>query len=122
MEQAGDRLDTILVPKVGGAADLYTVETLIDQIEQGQGYETRVGTEALIETALGMANVETIAASGGRLEALHFGVADYAAINRARTVNLGGRHPHTRRDPSHFALGRMRVAGRRQGRRPIDVP
>lgn len=122
MEQAGDRLDTILVPKVGVAADLYTVETLIDQIEQGQGYETRVGTEALIETALGMANVEDIAASGGRLEALHFGVADYAASNRARTVNIGGLNPDYPGDQWHFALSRMIVACRAFGLRAIDGP
>jgi citrate lyase beta subunit len=122
MEQAGDRLDTILVPKVGVAADLYTVETLIDQIEQGQGYVTRVGTEALIETALGMANVEPIAASGGRLEALHFGVADYAASNRARTVNIGGLNPDYPGDQWHFALSRMIVACRAYGLRAIDGP
>ncbi len=122
MEQAGDRLDTILVPKVGVTADLYTVETLIDQIEQGQGYETRVGTEALIETALGMANVENIAACGGRLEALHFGVADYAASNRARTVNIGGLNPDYPGDQWHFALSRMIVACRAFGLRAIDGP
>jgi citrate lyase subunit beta/citryl-CoA lyase len=90
MEQAGDRLHTILVPKVGVPADLYCVETLVTQIEQAKGYEGKVGIEALIETALGMANVEAIAAAPGRLEALHFGVADYAASNRARTVSIGG--------------------------------
>jgi citrate lyase beta subunit len=122
MEQAGDRLDTILVPKVGVPADLYTVETLIDQIEQARGFENRVGTEALIETALGMANVEAIAASGGRLEALHFGVADYAASNRARTVNIGGLNPHYPGDQWHFALSRMIVACRAYGLRAIDGP
>jgi citrate lyase beta subunit len=122
MEQAGDRLDTILVPKVGVPADLYTVETLIDQIEQARGFESRVATEALIETALGMANVEAIAASGGRLEALHFGVADYAASNRARTVSIGGLNPHYPGDQWHSALSRMIVACRAYGLRAIDGP
>jgi malyl-CoA/(S)-citramalyl-CoA lyase len=122
MEQAGDRLDTILVPKVGVPADLYTVETLIDQIEQARGFENRVATEALIETALGMANVEAIAASGGRLEALHFGVADYAASNRARTVSIGGLNPHYPGDQWHSALSRMIVACRAYGLRAIDGP
>ncbi|TIS82999.1 MAG: CoA ester lyase, partial [Mesorhizobium sp.] len=85
MEQAGDRLDTILVPKVGVPADLYMVEAMVNQIEMAKGFTTRVGLEALIETALGMANVEAIAATPGRLEAMHFGVADYAASNKART-------------------------------------
>ncbi len=122
MEQAGDRLHTILVPKVGVAADLYCVETLVEQIEQAKGYRTKVGIEALIETALGMANVEAIASSGGRLEALHFGVADYAASNRARTVSIGGLNPNYPGDQWHFALSRMIVACRAYGLRPIDGP
>jgi citrate lyase beta subunit len=122
MEQAGDKLHTILVPKVGVPADLYCVETLVEQIEQARGFTSRVGTEALIETALGMANVEAIAAGGGRLEALHFGVADYAASNRARTVSIGGLNPVYPGDQWHFALSRMIVACRAFGLRAIDGP
>ncbi|HZA15778.1 MAG TPA: CoA ester lyase [Pseudonocardiaceae bacterium] len=122
MEQAGDRVHTILVPKVGVPADLYCVETLVDQIEQAKGYQVKVGIEALIETALGMANVEAIASSPGRLEALHFGVADYAASNRARTVSIGGLNPDYPGDQWHFALARMIVACRAYGLRPIDGP
>ncbi|HKS53043.1 MAG TPA: CoA ester lyase [Pseudonocardiaceae bacterium] len=122
MEQAGDRLHTILVPKVGVPADLYCVETLVAQVEQAKGYQHKVGIEALIETALGMANVEAIAAAPGRLEALHFGVADYAASNRARTVSIGGLNPNYPGDQWHFALSRMIVACRAYGLRPIDGP
>lgn len=122
MEQAGDRVHTILVPKVGVPADLYCVETLIHQVEQAKGYPNRVGIEALIETALGMANVEAIASSPGRVEALHFGVADYAASNRARTVSIGGLNPNYPGDQWHFALSRMIVACRAYGLRPIDGP
>jgi len=122
MEQAGDRVHTILVPKVGVPADLYCVETLINQVEQAKGYPNKVGIEALIETALGMANVEAIASSPGRLEALHFGVADYAASNRARTVSIGGLNPNYPGDQWHFALSRMIVACRAYGLRPIDGP
>lgn len=122
MEQVGDRLHTILVPKVGVPADLYCVETIASQVEQAKGYTSRVGIEALIETALGMANVEAIASSGGRLEALHFGVADYAASNRARTVSIGGLNPDYPGDQWHFALSRMIVACRAYGLRPIDGP
>jgi citrate lyase beta subunit len=122
MEQAGDRLRTILVPKVGVPADLYCVEALVNQIEQAKGYRTRVGLEALIETALGMANVEAIASSGGRLEALHFGVADYAASLCARTVSIGGLNPDYPGDQWHFALSRMIIACRAYGLRAIDGP
>jgi citrate lyase subunit beta/citryl-CoA lyase len=122
VEQAGKHLDTILIPKVGVAADLYMVDALLTQIEEAKNIEHRIGLEALIETAIGMANVETIAASRGRLEALHFGVADYAASNRARTVNIGGLNPDYPGDQWHFALSRMIVACRAYGLRAIDGP
>ena len=122
MEQAGDRFDTILVPKVGVPSDLYAVDMLITQIEAAKGYQSKVGLEALIETALGMANVEAIAAFPGRLEALHFGVADYAASVRKRTVNIGGQSPDYPYDMWHSALTRMTVACRAYGLRPIDGP
>ncbi len=122
VEQAGQHLDTILVPKVGVPADLYTVETMVSQIEEAMGFTHKIGLEALIETALGMANVEAIAATPGRLEALHFGVADYAASNRARTVVIGGLNPDYPGDQWHFALSRMTVACRAYGLRAIDGP
>jgi citrate lyase subunit beta/citryl-CoA lyase len=122
VEQAGQHLDTILVPKVGVPADLYTVETMVNQIEEAMGFTHRIGLEALIETALGMANVEAIASAPGRLEALHFGVADYAASNRARTVVIGGLNPDYPGDQWHFALSRMTVACRAYGLRAIDGP
>ncbi|MEL6281158.1 MAG: CoA ester lyase [Pseudomonadota bacterium] len=126
MEQAGDRVHTLLVPKVGTAADLYMVEALLNQIEQAKGYTTKVATEALIETALGMANVEDIARSatlpGARLEAMHFGVADFAASMRARTVNIGGLNPSYPGDQWHAAIARMVTACRAFGLRAIDGP
>ena len=123
IEKAGEYIDTILVPKVGVAADLYCVDVLITQIEQGRGLSNRIGLEALIETALGMANVESIAACvPQRLEALHFGVADYAASNRSRTINIGGLNPDYPGDQWHAAQTRMTVACRAYGLRPIDGP
>jgi citrate lyase subunit beta/citryl-CoA lyase len=113
---------TLLVPKVGVRDDLYMVEAMVNQIEQAKGYTTRVGLEALIETALGMANVESIAQFGGRLEALHFGVADYAASMRARTTNIGGLNPHYPGDQWHAAISRMVIACRAYGLRAIDGP
>ena len=122
MEQAGSRVHTLLVPKVGVRDDLYMVEAMVNQIEQGKGYTTRVGLEALIETALGMANVESIAQFGGRLEALHFGVADYSASMRARTTNIGGLNPMYPGDQWHAAICRMVIACRAYGLRAIDGP
>lgn len=123
VEQAGSKIDTILVPKVGVPADLYTVDVLLTQMEEAKGIKHRIGLEALIETALGMACVEQIASSSSsRLEAMHFGVADYAASNRARTVNIGGLNPDYPGDQWHAAITRMTVACRAYGLRPIDGP
>ena len=70
IEQAGHKIDTILVPKVGVCSDVYMVEAMLNQLEIQQGLKNKIGVEALIETALGMANVENIACNGsaGRLK------------------------------------------------------
>ncbi len=137
VEAVGNRLDMILIPKVGKPSDIEFVATLLDQIEQAYGYDT-IALTALIETAPGMANVERIAETRlDRMEALSFGVADYAASTRARTVVIGGVTPEyavltdkaddgSRElhwgDPWHYALSRMVVACRATGLRPIDGP
>jgi len=122
IEQAGHRLDLVLIPKVGVPADVYLTDALLTQIEAAKGLSRRIGLEVLIETSLGMANVEAIAQSSKRLEAMHFGVADYAASVRARTVNIGGLNPDYPGDQWHFALSRMTVACRAYGLRAIDGP
>ncbi|RDH91575.1 MAG: CoA ester lyase [endosymbiont of Seepiophila jonesi] len=136
-EQAGDKLDTLLVPKVGRPSDLQFVALLLEQIETAKGLKP-INLHALIETAIGMANVEAIAqACPDRLEALVFGVADYAASTQARTVSMGGPNPNylmldtpdengNRQtylgNQWHFAMSRMIVACRAYGLRPIDGP
>ncbi len=122
LEQAGSSVDTLLIPKVGTPSDVYLVDALVSQIETAVGLGHRIGLEVLIETALGMANVESIAAASSRLEAMHFGVADYAASCRARTVNIGGLNPDYPGDQWHHAIARMTVACRAYGLRPIDGP
>ncbi len=122
VEQAGAQVDTVLVPKVGVPGDIYAVDALLTQLEQAMGLSHRIGVEALVETALGMANVEAVAASSPRLEALHFGVADYAASTRARTITIGGLNPDYPGDQWHSALSRMLVACRANGLRAIDGP
>ncbi len=122
VEQAGEHLDTILIPKVGVPADVYMVDAMVSQIEEATGLTGKIGIEALIETTLGMANVEAIATSSPRLEAMHFGVADYAASCRARTTNIGGLNPDYPGDQWHDGLSRMLVACRAYGIRPIDGP
>jgi malyl-CoA/(S)-citramalyl-CoA lyase len=137
VERTGSVLDTLLVPKVGSASDVEFVATLLDQLEAANDLAP-IGIHILIETALGMANVESIArARPDRLEAMVFGVADYAASVGARTTNIGGanaeyavltdavagcgRERHWG-DQWHFGISRMVAACRAYGLRPIDGP
>ena len=137
IEQGGERLDLIMIPKVGTAADVYAVDMLVTQCEAAIKRKKRIGFELIIETALGMANIDAIAAASKRNESLHFGVADYAASTRARTTNIGGPNALyavlTDKDDAgaravhwgdmwHYAIARLVVAARAYGLRPIDGP
>ena len=110
----------MLIPKVGVPSDVYMVDALLSQIEDSKKLPHKIGIEVLIETALGMANVEAIAQSSKRLEAMHFGVADYAARVRARTTNIGGLNPDYPGDQWNFGISRMVVACRAYGLRAIS--
>ena len=122
MCQAGEFVDTLLIPKVGVSGDVYMVDCMVNQIEQEKGLKNKVGLECLIETALGMVNIEEIAQSSKRLEALHYGVADYAASLRARTVVIGGLNPDYPGDQWHHGLAKLVATCRAYGLRPIDGP
>jgi malyl-CoA/(S)-citramalyl-CoA lyase len=133
--EACPRLDLLVVPKVGVPADLYALDMLVTQIEQAKRRDKRIGFEILIETALGMANVERIAQASRRLEAMCFGAGDFAASTQARMTTIGGLHPdygvlsdadeagrrvYTQTDPWHASQARMLVACRAYGLRAID--
>jgi len=122
MEKVGDKVDTILIPKVGTDSDVYMVDCLLTQIENQKKFKNKVGIECLIETALGMSNIKEIAKSSNRLEALHFGVADYAASLRARTVVIGGLNPDYPGDQWHHGLSQLVMTCRAYGLRAIDGP
>ena len=122
LEQVGDKVDTILVPKAGTASDVYMVDCLLTQIETNKKFKNKIGIECLIETALGMSNIKEIAKSSDRLEALHFGVADYAASLRARTIVIGGLNPDYPGDQWHHGLSQLVMTCRAYGLRAIDGP
>jgi malyl-CoA/(S)-citramalyl-CoA lyase len=137
IEQGGERLDLIMIPKVGTPSDVYAVDMLVTQCEDAVKRKKRIGFELIIETALGMQNVNEIAGASKRLESLHFGVADYAASTRARTTVIGGPNKMygvlTDKDGDrprdfhwgdmwHYAIARMVVAARANGLRPVDGP
>lgn len=137
LERAGDRLDLIMIPKVGVAADIYTVDCLATQIEAATGRAKQIGFELIIESAQGLANIDAIAAASTRNESLHFGVADYAAATQAKTTTIGGANPDygvlTDSDEQgarafhwgdmwHYPMARLVVAARANGLRPVDGP
>jgi hypothetical protein len=94
VEQAGEHVDAIVIPKVSGAGDVHLVATLLTQIEEAMGIERRIGLAVLIETAIGMVNVDEVAqACPERMEAMIFGVADYAASIQSHTASIGGARP-----------------------------
>ena len=136
VEQAGDHLDAIMIPKVSSGGDVHLVATLLTQVEQAMRLRRRIAIFVLIETAMGMVKCEEIAAScPERMEAMVFGVADYAASLQSHTTTIGGpnpdyamladgggnRTPHLG-DQWHYALSRIAVVCRAYGLRPIDGP
>jgi len=135
--EACPRIDMLFLPKVGVAADVYALDVLVTQIENAHGRSKRIGFEIMIETALGLCNVESIAQSSRRLEAMCFGSGDFAASTGARTTTIGGLNPDYavlsdadadgRRasyplDPWHAAQSRIVAACRAYGLRPLDGP
>jgi malyl-CoA/(S)-citramalyl-CoA lyase len=137
MENAGERLDLMMIPKVGVAADLYAVDMLVSQIEMATGRKKPLKLEAIIESVLGLQNVDELARASKRMDALHFGAADFAASAGMRTTNIGGPNPDyavlTDKDAAgkrdthwsdmwHYAIARIVAAARAAGLRPIDGP
>ena len=141
LEQGGERLDLIMIPKVGTDKDVYAVDMLVTQIEdkikKKKKKKKKIGFEMIIETALGMQNVYEIATASKRNESLHFGIADYAASTKAKTTGIGTQNPKysVLTDPDakgkrevvwsdmwHYPLSRMIIAARAAGLRPVDGP
>ena len=131
LEQAGPRLDQIMIPKVGCAADLYAVDALVTAIEAAKGRKKRISFEVIIESAAGIVNVNEIAAASPRLQAMSLGAADFAASMGMATTGIGGTqkdyymlHEGARHwsDPWHWAQAAIVAACRTHGVLPVDGP
>ncbi|MFM2356197.1 MAG: hypothetical protein RLZZ528_1933 [Pseudomonadota bacterium] len=131
LEQASDRLDQIMIPKVGCAADVYAVDALVTAIEAAKGRTKRISLEVIIETAAGIAHVEEIAASSPRLQAMSLGAADFAASMGMQTTGIGGTQENYYMvregqkywpDPWHWAQAAIVAACRTHGVLPVDGP
>ena len=125
VEQVGESVDVIVIPKVERAAEVQFVDLLLSQIEKGLGLNRTIGLEASIETALGMLNIKEIAFASPRLETLVFGVADYGASLTMPSSGISGHGEAEERYSDHrwyFPLGRLVMAAKAAGLAAIDAP
>jgi malyl-CoA/(S)-citramalyl-CoA lyase len=131
LENASERLDQIMIPKVGCGADLYAVDALVSSVEAAKGRTRRIGFEVIIESAAGIAHVEEIAAASPRLTAMSLGAADFAASMGMQTTGIGGTQESYYMlregqsywaDPWHWATAAIVAACRTHGVLPVDGP
>jgi malyl-CoA/(S)-citramalyl-CoA lyase len=110
--EIGEKLEVVMVPKVEGPWDIHYVDRLLAQLEAKAGLERPLLIHAILETALGVVNVEAIAAASPRMQGMSFGPADLAASRRMKTTRVGGGHPGYRsmedpKDPEHPEADRV---------------
>ena len=131
LEQSDARLDQIMIPKVGCAADIYAVDALVTAIETAKGRSKPIAFEVIIESAAGIAHVEEIAAASPRLQAMSLGAADFAASMGMQTTGIGGTQENYYMlregvqhwsDPWHWAQAAIVAACRTHGVLPVDGP
>jgi citrate lyase subunit beta / citryl-CoA lyase len=122
VENSSERLDEIMLPKVQSAADVQALDMLLTQIEETTGRTSTVGSEAQIETARGLINVEEICAASPRLETIVFGPADFAASTEMPVLTGGVQIPEYPGDHFHYVFSKILMAGRANGLQVIDGP
>lgn len=131
LENASDRLDQIMIPKVGCAADLYAVDALVTAVEAAKGRKKRIAFEVIIESAAGLTHVAEIASASPRLQAMSLGAADFAASMGMQTTGIGGTQENYYMlhnglqhwsDPWHWAQAAIVAACRTHGVLPVDGP
>jgi malyl-CoA/(S)-citramalyl-CoA lyase len=138
--EIGDRLEVVMIPKVEGAWDIHYVDRLLAQLEAKAGIDRPILVHAILETSLGVSNLEEIAAASPRIQGMSFGPADLAASRRMKTTRVGGGHPGYRviEDPDadnpeakrpsymqdlwHYSIGRMVDACTSVGALPFYGP
>ncbi len=138
--EIGDKLEVVMVPKVEGAWDIHYVDRLLAQLEGRHKLQRPILVHAILETALGVANVEEICAASPRMQGVSFGPADLAASRRMKTTRVGGGHPAylvrsdpdpknpeairptAQQDPWHYSIARMVDACAATGALPFYGP
>jgi citrate lyase subunit beta / citryl-CoA lyase len=122
VEEAGEYLDIVIIPKVKSAKDVWWVDVLLTQIERRLRRSRHIGLEVLIEEVEALLNVEEIARSSPRLEAIIFGPYDYAASQGVDTRAIGGDSDIYPGDIWHYARNKIVIAARAAGIDAIDGP
>jgi malyl-CoA/(S)-citramalyl-CoA lyase len=140
VSEIGDKLSVMMIPKVEGAWDIHYVDRLLAQLEARAGLEKPILIHAILETSLGVSNLEEIAAASPRIQGMSFGPADLAASRRMKTTRVGGGHPGYRtiadpdpdnpdvqrpsyqQDPWHYSIARMVDACTSVGALPFYGP
>jgi len=125
VQEIGHQLEVIMVPKVEGPWDIHYVDRLLAQLEAKAGLDRPILVHAILETGLGVVNLEEIATASPRMQGMSFGPADLAASRRMKTTRVGGGHPGYRvisdpdpdnpdaprptaqQDPWHYSIARM---------------
>jgi malyl-CoA/(S)-citramalyl-CoA lyase len=140
VSEIGDKLSVMMIPKVEGAWDIHYVDRLLAQLEARAGLDHPILIHAILETSLGVSNLEEIAAASPRIQGMSFGPADLAASRRMKTTRVGGGHPGYRtiadpdpdnpdaerpsyqQDPWHYSIARMVDACTSVGALPFYGP
>src|SRR4051794_16683763 len=140
VSEIGSRLEVIMIPKVEGPWDIHFVDRFLAQLEARAGLERPLLIHAILETSLGVSNLEAIAAASPRIQGMSFGPADLAAFRRMKTTRVGGGHPGYRviedpdpenpeaprataqQDPWHYSIARMVDACTSVGALPFYGP
>jgi citrate lyase subunit beta/citryl-CoA lyase len=124
VEGAGADLDCVMLPKVQTAEQVVALDLMLSQIEATMGFEVgRIGIEAQIENALGLVNVDAIAAASPRVETVIFGPADFMASINMKSLVVGEQPPgYDVGDAYHYILMRILMAARANDKQAIDGP
>ena len=135
MKNTSSRLDLLMFPKVNSSKEVRHFNKLITNYEKKFNRKKKIGFEIIIETTLGLININEIALASKRNESLHFGAADFAASIGAKTTNIGGvnrnygvldikgrKRSFFLNDIWHFALFKIVLTAHAYGLRAVDCP
>jgi citrate lyase subunit beta/citryl-CoA lyase len=125
VEQVGENVDLIMLPKVQSQGDLQFLDTLLTQVESHVGLTNTLGIEAQIESASGYLNLKEIGGSSNRLESVIFGPGDYASSMQMPLEFIGEADSHDAVYPGHrwhAVMHTLVAVARANGLRCVDGP